>query len=183
MASVLMLTRSPEAILNGDPHVKSAVMFGRGRFNPGVIIDPKPEFVFDTEDQGKLAEFRNRIWCVRRDFPITNQRLRPRAIMCPGMFFGRGPSDLGPHRPTIERMNEFAPQHSRLFKEACHSFLRPLVFFFLLRGTTAFVCVQALILLTRTSGTDGPGLVPQEAVYFYSETDCPTASGYCRIRT
>ncbi|KAF9650627.1 acetyl-CoA synthetase-like protein [Thelephora ganbajun] len=70
-----------QSILNGDPHVKSAVMFGRGRFNPGVIIDPKPEFAFDPEDQEKLVEFRNKIW------------------------------------PTIERMNEFAPQHSRLFKE------------------------------------------------------------------
>ncbi|KAF9649184.1 acetyl-CoA synthetase-like protein [Thelephora ganbajun] len=70
-----------EAILNGDPYVKHAVMFGRGRFNPGVIIDPKPEFAFDPEDKEKLAEFRNKIW------------------------------------PTVERMNEYAPQHSRLFKE------------------------------------------------------------------
>lgn len=32
-------------------------------------------------------------------------------------------SDDGLHRPTVEMMNEFAPQHSRLFKEACHSFI------------------------------------------------------------
>ena len=63
-----MLTWPPEGILNGDPHVKSAVMFGRGRFNPGVIIDPKPEFAFDPEDQEKLEEFRNKVWCVR--FPV-----------------------------------------------------------------------------------------------------------------
>ena len=45
-------------------------MFGRGRFNPGVIIDPKPEFVFDPEDQEKLAEFRNKVWCVDHGFPV-----------------------------------------------------------------------------------------------------------------
>lgn len=47
-------------------------MFGRGRFNPGVIIDPKPEFAFDPEDQEKLAEFRNKIWCVDRRSHIPN---------------------------------------------------------------------------------------------------------------
>jgi len=67
-----MLTWYPEGILNGDPHVKSAVMFGRGRSNPGVIIDPKPEFAFDPEDWEKLAEFRNKIWCVGHGFHITN---------------------------------------------------------------------------------------------------------------
>lgn len=37
-------------------------------------------------------------------------------------FFGRSPSlNVDFYRPTIERMNEFAPQHSRLFKEARHS--------------------------------------------------------------
>ena len=53
-----------EAILNQDPHVKSAVMFGRGKFNTGVIIDPRPEFAFDPSDKSKLAEFRNKIWCA-----------------------------------------------------------------------------------------------------------------------
>ena len=67
-----MLTWYPEGILNGDPHVKSTVMFGRGRSNPGVIIDPKQEFAFDPEDQEKLAEFRNKIWCVGRGLYITN---------------------------------------------------------------------------------------------------------------
>ena len=47
-------------------------MFGRGRFNPGVIIDPTPEFAFDPEDQEKLVEFRNKIWCVYRDSHAIN---------------------------------------------------------------------------------------------------------------
>ncbi|KAJ6458386.1 hypothetical protein C8R47DRAFT_1203181 [Mycena vitilis] len=70
-----------ETILNQDPHVLSCVMFGRERFQAGVIVDPKPPFVFDPSDPEKLAEFRNTIW------------------------------------PSVERMNGFAPQHSRLFKE------------------------------------------------------------------
>ncbi|KAJ7842962.1 hypothetical protein B0H14DRAFT_2779739 [Mycena olivaceomarginata] len=70
-----------ENLLNQDPHVLSSVMFGRGRFQAGVVVDPKPEFKFDPADEIKLAEFRNKIW------------------------------------PTVVKMNDFAPQHSRLFKE------------------------------------------------------------------
>ncbi|KZT73191.1 acetyl-CoA synthetase-like protein [Daedalea quercina L-15889] len=70
-----------EAMMNQDPHVSSGVMFGRGRFQAGIIVDPKPQYAFDPSDETKLAEFRNKIW------------------------------------PTIEKMNAYAPQHSRLFKE------------------------------------------------------------------
>lgn len=42
----------------------SSVMFGRGRFQAGVVVDPKPEFKFDPADETKLAEFRNKIWSV-----------------------------------------------------------------------------------------------------------------------
>ncbi|KAL4264659.1 Adenylate-forming Reductase [Pleurotus pulmonarius] len=70
-----------ENILNQDPRVQTSVMFGRGRFNVGVIVDPRPEYRFDPSDAANLAEFRNAIW------------------------------------PTVERMNNYAPQHSRLFKE------------------------------------------------------------------
>ena len=80
-----MLTWYPEGILNGDPYVNSAVMFGRGRFNPGVIIEPKSEFAFDPEDQEKLAEFRNRIWCV---FLPRGPSMRGRNNMA-DTFFGR----------------------------------------------------------------------------------------------
>ncbi|KAI0759162.1 hypothetical protein BC629DRAFT_1584384 [Irpex lacteus] len=70
-----------EAILNLDTHVAHAIIFGRGRFNAGVLIDPIPELKFDPEDEDKLAAFRNVVW------------------------------------PTVERMNQYAPQHSRIFKE------------------------------------------------------------------
>ncbi|KAI0085552.1 hypothetical protein BDY19DRAFT_1020953 [Irpex rosettiformis] len=70
-----------EAILNLDKHVAHTVMFGRGRINAGVLVDPILEFKFDPRDKDKLAAFRNAIW------------------------------------PTVERMNRYAPQHSRVFKE------------------------------------------------------------------
>ncbi|KAI0070731.1 acetyl-CoA synthetase-like protein, partial [Panus rudis PR-1116 ss-1] len=70
-----------ENMLNQDPHVQAAVMFGRGKFNAGVLIDPRPAYAFDPADEKKLVEFRNMIW------------------------------------PTVEKMNEYAPQHSRIFKE------------------------------------------------------------------
>ena len=39
-------------------------MFGRGKFYPGVIIDPRPAFKFDPKDEKALSEFRNLIWYV-----------------------------------------------------------------------------------------------------------------------
>lgn len=39
-------------------------MFGRGRFYPGVVVDPKPEFRFDPMDETALSDFRNLIWWV-----------------------------------------------------------------------------------------------------------------------
>ncbi|TFY54516.1 hypothetical protein EVJ58_g8816 [Rhodofomes roseus] len=70
-----------ELMMNQDPHVQASVMFGRGRLQAGILVEPKPEFSFDPSDDAKVAEFRNKIW------------------------------------PTVLKMNAFAPQHSRLFKE------------------------------------------------------------------
>lgn len=53
-----------EAILNRDVHVSHTIMFGRGRFNVGVLVDPLPEFRFDPTDAERLKEFRNLIWFV-----------------------------------------------------------------------------------------------------------------------
>ncbi|OCH89652.1 acetyl-CoA synthetase-like protein [Obba rivulosa] len=68
-----------EAILLKDPHIAAAIIFGRGRFQNGVLIQPREHV--DPQDEKQLAEFRNKIW------------------------------------PTVEKMNEYAPQHSRIFKE------------------------------------------------------------------
>ena len=51
-----------ENILNQDPHIQSAVMFGRGKFNAGVLIDPAPAFKFDPCNTTALVEFRRKIW-------------------------------------------------------------------------------------------------------------------------
>lgn len=53
-----------EAILTQDPHVHACLMFGRGRFQNGVLIQPKEQF--DPNDEVKLEEFRNKIWYVLR---------------------------------------------------------------------------------------------------------------------
>ncbi|KAK0190677.1 hypothetical protein F5146DRAFT_564151 [Armillaria mellea] len=70
-----------EGMLNQDPNVLAAVMFGRGKYQVGVLVEPEPQFSFDPADESKLAEFRDLIW------------------------------------PTVKKINQFAPQHSRLFKE------------------------------------------------------------------
>ena len=49
-------------MLKQDPHVAACVMFGRERFQTGVIIEPKPQYQFDPSDEMKLANFRNMIW-------------------------------------------------------------------------------------------------------------------------
>ncbi|KAJ3569819.1 hypothetical protein NP233_g4796 [Leucocoprinus birnbaumii] len=51
-----------ETIINRHPMIQSCVIFGRGRFQAGVLVEPKPEFAFDPSDGEKLTEFRNAIW-------------------------------------------------------------------------------------------------------------------------
>ncbi|KAI0755845.1 acetyl-CoA synthetase-like protein [Fomes fomentarius] len=70
-----------EKIINDDPYVKSSVMFGRGKLQNGVLIEPTEDYAFDPNDIKQVEVFRNKIWS------------------------------------TIERVNTFAPQHSRIFKE------------------------------------------------------------------
>ena len=45
-----------------DPHIMSTVMFGRGRFQNGVLI--RPTEAFDPRDEAKLEAYRNLIWFV-----------------------------------------------------------------------------------------------------------------------
>ncbi|KAF5372256.1 hypothetical protein D9757_009649 [Collybiopsis confluens] len=68
-----------EAMLNQDPHVTVAIMFGRGRSQNGVLMHPTEPF--DADDETLLAAFRNKIW------------------------------------HTVEKVNAYAPSHSRIFKE------------------------------------------------------------------
>ncbi|KAF5353868.1 hypothetical protein D9756_007248 [Leucocoprinus leucothites] len=51
-----------ETIINRHPMIQSCVIFGRGRFQAGVLVEPKPEYAIDPNDREKLASFRNAIW-------------------------------------------------------------------------------------------------------------------------
>ncbi|KAI0353748.1 acetyl-CoA synthetase-like protein [Trametes cingulata] len=49
-----------EARLVQDPNVRAAIIFGRGRLQNGVLIQPSEPF--DPEDEVMLEEFRGKIW-------------------------------------------------------------------------------------------------------------------------
>ena len=75
-------------------------MFGQGKFQNGVLIEPKPEYKFDSQDAKKLEEFRNKIWY--RIWSACQSHRAPESFN---------------HRASVERANQFAPSHSRIFKE------------------------------------------------------------------
>ena len=51
-----------EKIISQDPSVHGAVMFGRGRFNAGVLVEPVAELHFDPTDKNALETYREKIW-------------------------------------------------------------------------------------------------------------------------
>ncbi|KAK0470423.1 NRPS-like enzyme [Desarmillaria tabescens] len=51
-----------EAVLITDKRIAAAVMFGRSKFQPGVLIQPTPDEAFDPDDVIRLAEYRSSIW-------------------------------------------------------------------------------------------------------------------------
>lgn len=53
-----------EQIIGTDPQVKSAIVFGNGRNQTGVLLQLKDTFVFDPVDQDKLSAFRKYILYV-----------------------------------------------------------------------------------------------------------------------
>ncbi|KIJ49855.1 hypothetical protein M422DRAFT_246221 [Sphaerobolus stellatus SS14] len=67
-----------EHIIMKNPHVRTAIMFGRGKLSNGVLVEPKS---YDDVQRLGLEKFRNLIW------------------------------------PNIEEANDYAPAHSRIFKE------------------------------------------------------------------
>ena len=63
------MTRSftfPEALLVQDSRIAAAVVFGSGRAQVGVLVQPKEPF--DTSDPVKVRSFRDSIWCAT--FPL-----------------------------------------------------------------------------------------------------------------
>ena len=53
-----------ETLLCSSPLIKGAVMFGRGKSQAGVLIEPSPEHAIDPNDPSALPKFRNLIWYV-----------------------------------------------------------------------------------------------------------------------
>ena len=53
-----------EKMINEDPFVRGAVMFGRGKFQNGVLIEPTEDFQIDPTDVKQLEANRNKIWYV-----------------------------------------------------------------------------------------------------------------------
>jgi len=53
-----------ESAIGASPSLSGVCMFGRGRNQAGVLVEPKPEYAIDVTDDQQVAEFRNKIWCV-----------------------------------------------------------------------------------------------------------------------
>ncbi|KIY70430.1 NRPS-like enzyme, partial [Cylindrobasidium torrendii FP15055 ss-10] len=51
-----------EAILCKDERIRGAIMFGRGKFQPGVLVIPSPGYEIDPDDVQALKDFRTSIW-------------------------------------------------------------------------------------------------------------------------
>ncbi|KAI5992035.1 putative aminoadipate reductase [Pisolithus orientalis] len=53
-----------ESVIGTSRYVSGGCMFGRGRPQAGVLVEPKPEYAIDVKDEKLVAEFRNLIWPV-----------------------------------------------------------------------------------------------------------------------
>ncbi|KZT27278.1 acetyl-CoA synthetase-like protein, partial [Neolentinus lepideus HHB14362 ss-1] len=53
-----------ESKILSSPLVVGAIMFGRGRNQVGVLIEPRQEHLMNTDDPASLADFRNQIWSI-----------------------------------------------------------------------------------------------------------------------
>ncbi|KAG2060872.1 putative aminoadipate reductase [Suillus hirtellus] len=51
-----------ESIISANPHVNGTVIFGRGRNQVGILIEPRAGCGIDVDDEKDLAKFRNQVW-------------------------------------------------------------------------------------------------------------------------
>ncbi|KAH0833861.1 putative aminoadipate reductase [Lanmaoa asiatica] len=51
-----------ETMICASPILSGVCMFGRGRNQTGVLVEPRPECAIDVTDDNQVAEFRNKIW-------------------------------------------------------------------------------------------------------------------------
>ena len=50
--------------MSTSPMVAAAVMFGHGREQAGVLVEPTPRYAIDPNNDEALANFRNALWFV-----------------------------------------------------------------------------------------------------------------------
>ncbi|KAK0464051.1 NRPS-like enzyme, partial [Armillaria novae-zelandiae] len=60
----IMHSTGVQAALLGDKRISGAVMFGRGKFQPGILVQPSAELIFDPKDMKRLMEYRSLIWAT-----------------------------------------------------------------------------------------------------------------------
>lgn len=53
-----------EGMITSSPLASGAVMFGYGKNQCGVLVEPSPLCMVDSTDLAALIDFRNKIWCV-----------------------------------------------------------------------------------------------------------------------
>ena len=53
-----------EAAIANSPYVAGVCMFGRGRHQVGLLVEPRSEFAIDVKDEEQVVRFRNMIWSV-----------------------------------------------------------------------------------------------------------------------
>ena len=51
-----------ESIISSCPKVQGVVMFGRQRNQVGILIEPRPEYHIDTQDDQAVQDFRDQVW-------------------------------------------------------------------------------------------------------------------------
>ncbi|KAF9078805.1 hypothetical protein BDP27DRAFT_1310201 [Rhodocollybia butyracea] len=53
-----------EAIISASPMLSGSIMFGRQRDQPGILLEPLPEYQVDVNNDAEVSKFRNLIWPV-----------------------------------------------------------------------------------------------------------------------
>lgn len=61
---ILIIIRNTESFLIAAPLIQSAVVFGRGRAQIGVNIEPAKYPEANLSDVEGITRFRNAMWCV-----------------------------------------------------------------------------------------------------------------------
>ncbi|KAI5884853.1 acetyl-CoA synthetase-like protein [Schizophyllum commune H4-8] len=53
-----------EGVIVTSPMIRAAIMFGRGRDEAGILVEPAPTHQIDVDDDVQVAAFRNAIWPI-----------------------------------------------------------------------------------------------------------------------